>query len=187
MSYKKLTYALLVAIFLSIFSFKITHSQQPCLSTYSNRLGGVCANVNECIGAALVTSNCTALGEICCITSDDAPPNQNEHPKLTKQVFFQIVDNTTRNNVIYFHIVESIRLAALGLDEFKIAAFLAQIIGETSYFRKLESGIVESNETDENYFEEQFYQPRGGILLRGKDNYELANLSRLAYGIFFKT
>lgn len=149
---------------------------QACLNTYgNNRLNGTCKSVQDCTGAALI-GDCSSQTMVCCV--DDRTVQVAEHKKLTKRLFLKLVGNTTRNNAMYNYVVESMKLAAIeGKNEdFKIAAYLAQLVGETNYFQKLESGIIDGDE-DQDQNDKKTYQGRGGILIRGKANYELANKS----------
>lgn len=97
---------------------------------------------------------------------------------LTKEMFLNVVGNTTRNNEMYYYLTESFTFADIK-SEYQIAAYLAQLIGETDYFRAIESTQHETdfnpqlgnNQTGDGVK----FRGRGGILLRGKNNYFLAN------------
>jgi hypothetical protein len=161
---------LISVLLLSLVSFETAYSQ-ACTNTYGNKLNGLCQSVDQCTGAAFI-GNCTNANFICCM--EDKTIQIAENKKLTKRMFLKLVGNTTRNNAMYNYVVESMNLATISgrSEDFKIAAYLSHLVGETSYFRKIESGIIDKNDV-----ESEMYQGRGGILIRGKSNYELANNS----------
>lgn len=138
---------------------------------------GQCSSVNECTGAAVV-GNCTNM--ICCVPDTGKLPNE-QNMILTEEVFFNIVSNTTRNRVIYKYVVQSLTLAGVS-TKYQIAAYLSQIVGETQEFEVIESpnrdkdqdSNIGNNKTNDG----TVYRGRGGILVRGKTNYNLANLKK---------
>jgi hypothetical protein len=145
-----------------------------CTSKYGkNKLEGECKPVDDCTGAALA-GDCARSDDICCIEDKEAPILP-ENPRFTKSVYEKLVGKTKRNSAIYNYIVESMRLADIDgrFEDFKIAAYLATLVGESFYFKNLESRIIDTDGQNETWAE--WYQPRGGILLRGRDNYVLAN------------
>jgi hypothetical protein len=148
---------------------------QSCTSRYGNALDGECKLVEECTGAALA-GNCADQDRICCVV-DSPPPDLSEHGKLKKDIFLKLVGNTTRNRAMYTFFLDSMRLAQINgrYEEFKISAYFAQLVGETNYFQNFESRIIDTDNQNLTWAER--YQPRGGILIRGRDNYVLANQS----------
>lgn len=162
-------------------------SCQNCQNKYgSQKLNGQCTSADDCTGAALV-GDCTTPALICCIKDDETANMSLTHPKLTKEKFLKIAGDNERNKVLYHFFVGSLSLFMVPNDpneEFQIAAYMSQMLGETKYFRKLESGIVEvaPGDDEETRNETELYQGRGGILLRGLQTYIRANLSRLSYG-----
>ncbi len=142
---------------------------------------GLCKNIDECTGAA-ISGNCTN-GLTCCIQD-----NQHSQPNitnniLTKEIFLNIVGNTTRNNFIYPYIIESLKLADIETP-YQISAYLSQVIGETKYFKQLESVSIENDFNiaigNNGSGDGIKYRGRGGILLKGKDNYERASSKKLS-------
>lgn len=156
---------------------------QTCTNKYGSANQGECKNVDDCKGAALV-GNCTGQ-QICCIPDPNSPPSVPSGIKLTKQIFLKLVGNTPRNDYLYNFIASAMQSAALFTGSFpnhKTAAFLAQLVGESDYFRNLESKIVNDTDNDTILGNNQAgdgvkFMGRGGILLRGRTNYALANNS----------
>lgn len=148
---------------------------------------GVCNWIEQCQGAALTPppGNCTT-GQICCIAENALNIAANQ--VLTKAIFLRLVSDTPRNNFLYDYIVQSMQLAGVSVgtgqarDSFKIAAYLSQIVGESDYFKKLESNVLNDPDNDPLLGNNQtgdgrFFQGRGAILVRGRENYEIANKS----------
>ncbi|CAF0713246.1 unnamed protein product [Brachionus calyciflorus] len=169
--------------FLKIFLiFNVFHFQlilaQKCQNLYGKtKYDGECLNVAVCIGAALI-GNCPNIHHICCI-NDQSPSLFSGFPQY-KENFLKIVGNTTRNHVIYHYLAESMQAAQID-TEYKMAAYLSQLAEETSNFEQLESTTSEAD-IDSDIGNSQFgdgslYRGRGGIYLRGKNNYELAERS----------
>ncbi len=135
---------------------------------------GTCMTIESCTGAA-ITSDC-GQGLICCVS--DVKPDYNENSLISQETFLKIVGNTQRNAELYYHFAASLESAEIK-NEFQLAAYLSQLIGETDYFRSIESTQVEkdidptigNNKTGDGLT----FRGRGGILLRGKNNYFLAN------------
>ena len=79
---------------------------------------------------------------------------------------------------MYFYFVESLAYAQIQ-SEFQLAAYLAQLVGETDYFKAIDSSQAESdfdsqlgnNQTGDGVK----FRGRGAILLRGRTNYYLAS------------
>lgn len=171
---KTLLFLNLILIFL-----ENVHLQPSCLNDYGrNNYRGVCMDVNDCTGAAL-SGNCTSGNNqntlVCCI--QDTSLTINEHSLITKSLFLKLVGNTTRNNAMYNYFVESMNLANIS-NEYRAAAYFATLVGESGYFRMLESSVAD-NDYDADIGNDGFgdgsvYRGRGGILLHGKFNYLLA-------------
>jgi len=103
---------------------------------------------------------------------------ETRHKLISKEQFLEIAGNTSRNSALYRYFSESLNLANV-TTVYQVAAYLAQLIDETSYFRKIESIIMETdvnagignNQTGDGVA----FRGRGGVLLRGRRNYFLAN------------
>jgi len=128
------------------------------------------------VGAALA-STCTTQGHICCVPEPDKAPKEVANQIITKAIFLKIAGNTIRNNALYRYFTESVTLAGIR-TEYQIAAYLAQLIHETDYFRQIESSVLEN---DENSLlgnslpgDGTLFRGRGGILLRGRSYYQKA-------------
>jgi hypothetical protein len=166
---------------------------QLCLNAYgSEEIWGVCKRVENCLGAAFHPSfRCNDYQSICCIDDKD-PPILAEDPQLTKLIFLKIVGDTPRNAAMYSYFVESLQLANLTTTSWrwraeKKCAYLSQVVGETKSFEKLESGKPDAD-VDEDLGNTEIgdgslWQGRGGIMVRGKNAYELANEAKDRYGI----
>ncbi len=115
----------------------------------------------------------------CCVPDNKLnSKTRSSHHLLTKEIFLKVVGDTTRNEAIYYFVVESLDIAKIE-TEYQIAAYLSQLIGETKFFEFIESSVLEK---DDNYLignnqtgDGTKFRGRGGIMLRGRDNYELAH------------
>ncbi|CAF0704553.1 unnamed protein product [Brachionus calyciflorus] len=171
-----LFYICLIFIFLIESSKTQTTSPRPkCKTTYGSPLDGECKLVDECTGAAM-KGNC-ANNLICCVP--DIAKTVAENSFIKKSLFLKYVNNTARNNALYGFFVESMTSAGVGGNIYKAAAYFAQLVGESNYFRNLESGVIDSD-TNADFGNNQTgdgsnFQGRGAILLRGRSNYQLAN------------
>jgi predicted chitinase len=156
------------------------HSQQlsVCSNKYGlNFLSGVCSGIDECQGAAFL-GNCSNTKQICCMEEKvfSFPANSI----ITKQIFLKITGNTPRNSFLYNYFSESMQLAKIN-TKYQASAYLSQLIGETDYFRSIESpkpepdysGLIGNTVVGAG----STYRGRGAILLRGLLNYQLANAS----------
>ena len=123
-----------------IISLKNSESAQPCNTTESN-FAGECLNVYLCKGAVLI-GNCPT-NSFCCVSENKKTP-KDENSILTESIFLNIVGNTARNKYLYNYVAESMKIANIE-DEYQIAAYLSQIIGETNYFKSLESTQIEKD------------------------------------------
>ncbi|RNA15112.1 collagen alpha-1(XII) chain-like [Brachionus plicatilis] len=168
----------------NVYSQSSTSRPLECLSKYGNPLEGKCMLVDNCTGAAL-DGNCGS-GLICCIP-DKAPLNIAENGFITKALFFKIVGKTLRTEALYGYFVQSLQEADADSKIYKAAAFLSQLIGESNFFKNLESRVIDSdfniNLGNNATGDGTFYQGRGAILLRGKSNYFLANATNLRVDI----
>ncbi len=137
---------------------------------------GDCSLIYNCKGAAFVTTDCPNP-QICCV-QDTSSSSSLTNSIITKAIFLKIAGNTFRNNWIYNYFSESMKSAAID-NEYKAAAYLSQLIGETDYFKSIEAirpekdndPSIGNNKTGDG----SLYRGRGGILLRGRLNYELAS------------
>ena len=146
----------------------LTNAQNlKCVGKYELTMIGDCMLVDDCTGAA-VEGNCSTSEFICCIAESSAPPDKAENKIITKDIFLKIAGNTKRNQAIYNYFVESLEMANI-TTEYQAAAYLSQLIGESKYFKSMESSGY--NLTGDSLK----FRGRGAILLRGKTNYELAN------------
>ena len=149
---------------------------------------GICMDINSCVGAAIASLNCTDSNfATCCVPERDKAPIEVESKHISKELFLNISGNTTRNDAIYRYFAESLKLANI-TSGYQIAAYLSQIIDETDYFKKIETIIKEN---DINYLlgnnqtgDETRFRGRGGILLRGRKNYELVHNANSSKSFF---
>ena len=161
----------LAICFTCLLNIHIAQSEECWFGT--NNSIGVCTEVSECRGAAL-QGKCF-LPQLCCL-NDTSSYYQSK--LITKDLFLKIAGNTSRNDWLYGHFVESLGLAQIEDDPYRAAAYLSQVIGETDYFKSIESPVKEKD-IDPNIGntvpgDGSLYRGRGGILLRGKKNYQLA-------------
>ena len=138
---------------------------------------GECKEVDMCVGAA-IASKCSSTKHICCVPEPNKAPQEMESKIISKEQFLKISGNTTRNNALYRYFTKSLALANIK-TEYQVAAYLAQLIDETDYFRKIESIIMDTDINPELGNNQKgdgvTFRGRGGILLRGRNDYNLAN------------
>ena len=182
--------SILKLAFIQILLISFVFSQQEinCKNKYGSDQDGVCTTVEECTGAAL-TGNCKNPKQICCI-EENVRIQIAEDKILTQSLFLKIAGNSTRNRAFYTYFVDSMKRANISVARdkygeqpniYRRAAFFSQLVGESDFFRKLESNKIDSD-VDLSLGNNQpgdgsRYQARGAILLRGKSNYELAQKS----------
>ena len=154
-----------------------------CSNEYGNKkYNGECLQINDCVGAAF-RGDCGAVNYICCVKDIDStysPVNSS----INQNLFLKLAGNTTRNRALYKYFAESLELAKINTPN-RAAAYFATLVSESNYFREFESPI---NDDDSNFGNTDpgdgfLYRGRGAILVRGKDNYKLANKSILNFGI----
>jgi len=153
-----------------------TSLKTPCTNSYGNisKLIGYCSQVDECKGGAFI-GNCTSSSLICCVLDMSSSISTNK--LITKEIFLKIAGNTPRNDWLYNFFSESMTKAQITTEN-RAAAYLSQLIGETDYFKSIES--VKSEKDDDITIgnnqtgDGSLFRGRGGILLRGKSNYQLA-------------
>ena len=149
---------------------------QECRSQLdkASAMRGRCQTVNDCTGAA-IEGDCLN-GLICCV-NDIKPAVKKESDTISLKAFLNAAGDTRRNNVIYFHFIESLSLAGI-TKQFQVAAFIAQLIGETKFFRQIESSVAEDDFNtligNDGAGQGVKFRGRGGILLKGRANYVLA-------------
>ena len=150
-------------------------SQSQCTNNIGTKHNGTCKSVDDCEGATL-TGNCSSPS-ICCIPDID-PPNIPESSLLKESLFLKLTGNTVRNKAMYKFFVNSMTQSGV-FNQYRVAAYLATLVGESNFFREMESKIVD---TDNNADfgnnvagDGSLYRGRGVILVRGKNNYILAN------------
>ena len=156
---------------------KTIKSQTNCNNDYGlKRYNGTCKSVEECTGAAL-KGNCLN-SFVCCIPDIKPPPNVPENSFVNKRTFLKLVGDTVRNSALYNHFAQSLIDAEIN-NQYRAAAYFATLAGETNYFKELESRVDDpdfnadlgNNATADG----SIFRGRGGIWLRGKTNYILAN------------
>lgn len=174
---KKIFAIQLVLLYLdNVLSQSSTSRPSGCISKYGNPLNGTCMQVDDCTGAALEGS-CSS-GLICCV-ADKAPISVTEDKIITKNRFYKFVNKTRRNEALYGFFIKSLEQIGAKGNIYKTAAYFSQLIGESNYFKNLESRVIDSDSNTDlgNNMtgDGKFYQGRGAILLRGRKNYALAN------------
>ncbi len=153
---------------------------ERCKSQYetNSKLTGECKDVDMCVGAAIASTTCVPQNQICCVPEPDEAPLETPNEIISKEQFLNISGNNVRNNALYRYFTDSLALANIK-TEFQVAAYLAQLIDETDYFRKIESVTMETDINPElgniQKGDGVTFRGRGGILLRGRKNYNLAN------------
>jgi predicted chitinase len=161
---------------------------QNCQPRYGKDLTGTCINVDECTGGAFATTTCESKNHICCV-NETASIVSAEDKIITRDLFLNIAQNTTRNNAMYAFFVEAMAKANISVfrdrfgnypNVYRRAVFLSQLIGESDYFRKLESNTIDKD-TDSSLGNNQTgdgsnFQGRGAVLLRGRQNYQQASV-----------
>ena len=140
-------------------------------------VGGTCQNIDECTGAAISSNDCSS-SQTCCF-NDQTPASTNvENKDLTLDIFLKVVGDTKRNRALYFYFVDSMKDANI-VTNYEKAAYLSQLIGESKYFKKIESVIMERDDDKQLGNTKKgdgiTYRGRGGILTRGRLNYQRAN------------
>ena len=159
---------------LSIFQYASLQECQSKLDSSSD-MKGTCSDLDSCTGA-VIGSDCSN-GLVCCV-KDEAPESRTGNSLLTKDIFLKIVGDTPRNNELYYYLTESFDFADIK-NEFQIAAYVSQLMGETQNFKKIESTQIEKDFNsaigNNNTGDGTKFRGRGGILLRGKNNYLFAN------------
>lgn len=117
------------------FAFNCVETATSCKGKYEATLVGECMEIDVCTGAA-INGNCPQ-SQTCCV-ADVASPDVVENFYLTREIFLKIAGNTTRNSALYAHLVESMNIAEIQTP-FQVAAYVSQLIGETDFFRRIES------------------------------------------------
>ena len=158
------------------YKINILKFSKACASKFDtdSDLKGSCLKFDYCTGGVIASSDCSR-DLSCCVDDKKLPYAANR--LLTKEIFLKIAGNTTRNDAMYYYVVESMERASIE-NEYQIAAYLSQLIGETKFFKSIES-ITKEQDEDPMIGNNQTgdglkFRGRGGILLRGKNNYALA-------------
>ncbi len=137
---------------------------------------GSCISIDHCTGGVIASNNCST-GLACCVEDKQQPSSFAVKHLLTKEIFLKIAGDTTRNDGMYYYVVESLILANVE-TEYQIAAYLSQVLGETRFFKSFESSIVDTDVDsvlgNDRIGDGTRFRGRGGILLRGRGNYALA-------------
>lgn len=171
-----------IFLILIILSKNIESQTVPCTNDYGNKkYNGTCKFVEECTGAAF-KGNCQNM--VCCVADFSNPPGV-EDTLTNKTLFLKISGNTARNSALYGFFAQSLKTANIN-DQYRAAAYLSTLLGESNFFRELESKVSDqdfnadlgNNATNDG----SLYRGRGAILIRGKSNYQLAE-SRLKLNI----
>ena len=66
-------------------------------------------------------------------------------------MFTKLVGNSNRNQYLYNYVAASMGSAGLltgSNSAHKIAAYFSQIVGETNYFRNIESNVTDDSDND---------------------------------------
>jgi hypothetical protein len=168
-------------------------SQQTCNNKFgSSRIPGECRPVKDCRGAHLESNN-SSCGNVnkCCM--EDITVNVAPNNRLTKNIFLKLIGNTSRNDAMYNYFVQSLPLAGVSTGsnaDYKMCAYLAQIWGETNGLENMESRLIdEDDDRDLGNNEKgdgETWQGRGGIMVRGKTNYDLANKADSRYSTYLR-
>ncbi len=87
--------------------------------------------------------NCTMAGQTCCI-DDIKASDVSESKLISRELFLKIAGNTTRNQALYNFFVESMVDANI-TTVFQAAAYLSQLLGESKYFKSIESLQIEND------------------------------------------
>ena len=174
-----------ISILLSILN-KSIQCQTICNNDYGNqRYNGSCKQVDDCIGAALKGNCLNSL--VCCIQDDKQAPNIPENSFIKKNLFLNLVGNTPRNEYLYNFFAESMNEAEI-FNQYRAAAYFATLVGETNYFKEFESKVddpdINADLGNNETLDGLKFRGRGGIWLRGKTNYILAN-SKLSSSLGF--
>ena len=187
----KLKKAFFLCLIVSLALCKTIRSQTNCNNDNGVEIyNGTCKSVAECSGAAL-KGNCLN-SFVCCIPDLKPPLNVPENPLISKRTFLKLVGDTVRNSALYNHFAQSL-IDAEAFNQYRAAAYFATLVGETNYFKELESKVDDpdfnadlgNNATADG----SIFRGRGGIWLRGKTNYILANskLSSSLGNLIFKS
>ena len=153
----------------TLFMCNINCQIQSCVNSYGETQQGTCEQIDKCTGAALI-GNCQNKALICCI-KDIEKPSVDEHFLITKKIFYQELNETTRNEVMYSFLVQSLENSTIN-NPFRAAAYLSAIIVESNYFNNLES--LTADDVD-NADDKSYYRSRGVLPIKGFINYEMAD------------
>lgn len=145
---------------------------------------GVCKNVSLCTGAA-IAGNCSLSSHICCVPE---PAMSLSSEFISVDTFLNVTGDTVRNRAIYPYFIDSL-IAANITSLYQIAAYLSQVIDETDYFIKIDSLIIEKDVNQvigiNQLPDDIIFRGRGGILLKGRNTYNLAqNGSNFTFNIY---
>jgi len=163
-----------IIIEITLLSKTAKSEQVKCSNSFGkNKLNGTCSLVDVCQGAALIANLDCSPKEICCLVDKNSTSTNRF---ISKEIFLKVTGNTSRNDWLYGHFSDSLDAAEIN-TEYRASAYLSQLLGETDFFRLIESDKPEKYVSRDIEDEGSIYRGRGAILLRGKSNYELASNS----------
>lgn len=177
-------------LFITMPSLLLAKKVKNCKTKFGGKDDtGTCMAIRDCKGAALepYKKDCDK-NTICCV--NDRTVTIAEDKRMTKSTFLKLVGNTPRNDAMYNYFVQSMPLASVSSGanvEFKMCAFLAQIVGESKVFERMESRYVDSDKDadfgNSDAGDGEKYQGRGGLYVRGKKDYEACAKANNIYSI----
>ena len=152
----------------------------PCISKYSPFMNGTCQTKESCTGATLL-GLCRTTSYVCCVNDTDININYSDNKFIPLNVYRSLVGNSTRATALYKVFSRALTEANVTTCH-QAAAFLSMIQGETSNLMLFHELLKDSSkfDFDANLGNNQTgdgnkFEGRGAILLRGRENYQLAS------------